>query len=319
MRSVESQADRPVRIVLLCATRRGLRFLNELVILARSERICVFSFREDGDEPRYFHDIRSAALTFGADFVEARDAYGAGGAAFWRHGTIDLLMAVNWRYLLPRAAFSVPVNGSFVFHDSLLPKNRGFSPTVWAMANGEDHTGVTLFEMNDAVDSGDIVDQVRVPIGEHETIRDAVENTTQAYIEMLRRNFESLRAGTAPRHPQDHASATYCRRRTPADDVISWKRSRKEIHNLIRAVTDPYPGAQTTLDGRRLIVWAAQPIADSSHGEDPPGTITGIRQGVGIEVVTGSGKLLVTSVQIGGSGPIRADQLLTRPGAILGR
>ena len=308
-----------MHIVLLCATRRGLSFFHALSQLVPDASITVFSFREAEGEPPFFDDIRAATASMRRRFIEARAVYGHAHREFWREDPIDLLFAVSWRYLVPREAFDLPVLGSFVFHDSLLPRNRGFSPTVWAIANGDDHTGVTLFEMNDEVDSGDIVDQQRVSIGPHETIREALAHTTEAYISVLNRNFDSLRSGTARRHPQVQSDATYCRRRSPEDNRIDWDRDVRAIYNLIRAVTDPYPGAFTTLRGKRLTIWAARPVDDSIDVDLAPGTVVEVHPGRGIEVVTARGKLLVTTVQLE-TGPVgTADKFVDRPGIRLGK
>jgi methionyl-tRNA formyltransferase len=307
-----------MNIVLLCAARRGLLFLEELARLAPTDELTVFSFREQGGEPRFFDDIAGMAGAVGSRFIEARDVNGPAAQNVWSDRPIDLLLAVGWRYMVPKKVFAVPTRGSFVFHDSLLPENRGFSPTVWAIANGEDHTGVSLFEMTDEVDAGDVIDQEAVPISHRDTIREVLERTTATYLRILKRNLDSLKAGTAPRHPQNHEKATYCRKRVPDDNVISWDWDRSRVHNLIRAVTRPYPGAETLLDGRRLRIWAAQPLDDATDGTAPPGTVTQIRPGIGVVVQTGGGRLLVTSVQVESDSPTTADKILDQRGIILG-
>jgi methionyl-tRNA formyltransferase len=212
--------------------------------------------------------------------------------------------------MVPREIFERPRLGSFVFHDSMLPAYRGFSPTVWAIANGEDHTGVTLFHMDDAVDAGDIVDQERVPIGSNETIRDVLERTTETYLVLLKRNLRALKAGTAPRRAQDHAAATYCRRRTREDNQIDWARPTAEILNLVRAVARPYSGAYTSMSGRQLQIWAAQPGRSNGVRHLAPGrTRTDSRAGL-VEVGTADGLVVVSEAQIVGGEPSRAAEVI---------
>src|SRR5918993_3869148 len=115
-----------MNITLLCATRRGLRFLEELVTLAPDDDLTVFSFREDPKEPPFLDDIRSAATGSGASFHESRAVHDPEFRAHWNPREVDLLLAVSWRYLVPQVVFQVPRFGSFVFHDSLLPRRRGF-------------------------------------------------------------------------------------------------------------------------------------------------------------------------------------------------
>src|SRR5262245_35287736 len=249
-----------MRIALLCATRRGLRFLERLAELAPEAELVVFSFREEAYEPPFFDAIREAANARGGRFFESRHVGEEKLRSFWETAEVDLAFVVSWRYLIPPEVYRRPRRGTFVFHDSLLPEYRGFAPTVWALVNGEDHTGVTLFEIAEEMDAGPVVDQKRVPIAPLETIAEVLGRVTGTYLDLLERNLPCLLAGTAPRMPQDHERATYTCRRVPDDNRIDWNQPASAIHNLVRAVSEPYPGAFTDLDGRRLTIWAARPL-----------------------------------------------------------
>ena len=228
------------------------------------------------------------------------------------------MLVVSWRYMIPPRVYRRPRLGTFVLHDSLLPTYRGFSPTVWSIINGEDHTGVTLFEIAEEVDSGDLVDQQRVPVGLDDTIAVVIERVTQTYLDLLERNLTRLIDGSAPRHPQDHSQATYTCKRNLEDNRINWSASSSKIHNLIRAVSWPYPGAYTTLAKRMLRVWSAQRLADfRSYVGRIPGRIVEIRGGEGSVVLTGDGALLLTQVQLEGGEVVRANEVLTGLGQSL--
>ena len=137
-----------MHVVLLCATDRGLQFLGKLVaMLPAGARLSVVSFREEPVEPPFLDAVQSAATAAGARFFETRSVAGPKMAEFWAGERVDLMFAVSWRYMIPREIYERPTFGTYVFHDSLLPTYRGFAPTVWAIANGEDHTGVTLFRI----------------------------------------------------------------------------------------------------------------------------------------------------------------------------
>jgi methionyl-tRNA formyltransferase len=225
---------------------------------------------------------------------------------------VDLLVAVGWRYLVPKEVYTKARLGAYVFHDSLLPEYRGFSPTVWAIVNGEDHTGATLFAITEAVDAGDIVDQERVSIGPTETIATVMNRVNEAYLRLMVKNLPRLLDGTAPRHPQDHSRATYTCRRKPEDNRIPWQIGTREILNLIRGVTSPYSGAFTSLNGRKLMVWAAELLPDApKYIGRIPGRVVEVRPGVGAVVLTGNGALLLTQVQVEGEPVVSADKLLT--------
>ncbi len=300
-----------MRIAVLCATRRGYRFLQKLLTLAPEAELVVFSFHEEPWEPPFLDEIRTLVEAQGHRFHEAKNVGGRRWRDFWETTPVDLMFVVSWRFLVPPEVFRRPRLGTFVWHDSLLPAYRGFSPTVWAILNGEDHTGVTLFEMAEEVDSGDIVDQERVPIGPDDPIRVVMERVTEAYLVLLERNLPLLIAGTAPRRPQDPSQATFTCKRLPQDNRIDWTAPTSQVYNLIRAVSAPYPGAYTYLDGRKLIVWEARRVPDAPrYVGRVPGRVVQVRPGEGALVLTGDGVLLLTQVQLEGMAPTCASEVL---------
>src|SRR5690606_6269303 len=236
-----------MQIAVLCATQRGARFLEKLVALVPEANYTVFSFREEPHEPPFMETIRQITQSCGGQFHEARQV--GRFTTLWETTNFDLMFVVSWRYLIPPSVYTKTRLGSFVFHDSLLPAYRGFAPTVWAIINGEDHTGVTLFEIAPDVDSGDIIAQAPVSIGPDDTIADVMEKVTLTYLQLLEDNIRDLLAGKAQRHPQDQSRATFTCKRLPEDNKIDWTQPTKDIYNLIRATTAPYPGAFTTLGG----------------------------------------------------------------------
>jgi methionyl-tRNA formyltransferase len=283
-----------MRIVLLCATARGLAVLDTLALLARGDTLTVASFREEPIEPPFLEAIRERAAAFGARFHETRTIGTV--ASVWSE-PVDLLLAVSWRYFVPSAVYRRVRLGAFVIHDSLLPRYRGFSPTVWAVANGEPETGATLFHMSETIDAGDIVDQRRVPIGPEDRIGTVMNRVTEAYLDLMRANFPALRAGTAPRRPQDESLATVARRRTPEDNRIDWSMPTRTVYNLIRAVTRPYRGAYTYFGPRRVVIWDAEPAGGLPAGA--PGSVGYTADGR-VSVTTGNGQLLLLEVEIDG-------------------
>jgi methionyl-tRNA formyltransferase len=309
-----------MRIALLCATRRGYRLLEKLASLAPDVELTVFSFREEPWEPPFLDDIRVLTLAHGGQFFEGKQLGSSRWAPIWESAAVDLMLAVSWRYMLPPSVFRRPRLGTFVFHDSLLPEYRGFAPTVWAILNGEDHTGVTLFEMAEAVDAGDIVDQQRVPIGPDDSIGIILEQVTEVYLQLLERNLNALMRGTAPRRPQDEARASYTCKRLPEDNVVDWSASTERVYNLIRAVSKPYPGAYTYLQGERLRVWAARRLTpERRYLGRVPGRVAEVRPSEGVVVLTGDGALLLTQIQRDGGPIVGAAEVLNSPSQTLGR
>ena len=116
-----------MRIVFLGATRRGLRMLERLSALAPAAELVVFSFREEDGEPPYLDSIRETTLKGGGRFFEAKSVGADRWRAFWDSTPIDLLLAVNWRSMVPKDNYGRARLGAFVFHDSLLPAYRFLS------------------------------------------------------------------------------------------------------------------------------------------------------------------------------------------------
>lgn len=308
-----------MRIALLCATQRGCRFLEKLSDLRPQDEIIVFSFREESWEPPFLDDIRSLTILRGGRFIESKEVGSHYLDKFREPEAIDLMLVVSWRYLLPPDVYQLPRLGTFVFHDSLLPEYRGFSPTVWAIINGNDHTGVTLFEIAEEVDSGDIIDQQRIEINLDDNIATVMEKVTQVYLEILERNLDKLFADDAPRTPQDHSLATYTCKRLPEDNQIDWTGSSESIYNLIRGVSKPYTGAYTYLSDEKMYIWSAKRITNLNYIGSIPGRVAKVIPEIGSVVLTGNGALQVTEVQLQGEEIQCAAQVLNSITQTLGR
>ncbi|MCK4901396.1 MAG: methionyl-tRNA formyltransferase, partial [Anaerolineales bacterium] len=299
-------------------TQRGYRFLEKLSDIRPQDEIIVFSFREEPWEPPFLDDIQALAWSRGYRFVESKKVASHYLDEFWETEEIDLMLVVSWRYLLPADVYQLPRFGTFVFHDSLLPEYRGFAPTVWAIINGNNHTGVTLFEIAEEVDSGDIIDQQRVNINLDDTIAIIMEKVTQVYLEILEHNLDKLLAGDAPRTPQDHFLATYTCKRLPEDNQIDWNSSSESIYNLIRAVSQPYTGAYTYLLGKKIFIWSAKRMTNINYIGSIPGRVVKVLPDIGSVVLTGDGALLVTLVQRHGEEILCADKVLNSINQTLG-
>ncbi len=302
-----------VRITLLCATARGLAVARRLRELKPRAELTLISFREEPWEPPFLADLREFAAAADARFHEATDLTSPDLERSWKESCPDLMLAVNWRYLLPRSVFERPSRGTFVFHDSPLPAYRGFSPTLWAILNGERKTGVTLFKMSDAYDEGDVADQETVPIGEDDAISDVLPRVTEAYLRILDRSLDPLLAGDIRLRPQDPSAATYTCKWTPDDFRIDWNQPAARVRDLIRATSDPYPGAYTFLEDRRLRVWASRRApAARRYVVRLPGRVVEMIPGVGSVVLAGDGPLLLTQVQLDGGARVCAADVLRR-------
>jgi methionyl-tRNA formyltransferase len=146
-----------------------------------------------------------------------------------------------------------------------------------------------------------------------------MDRVTQAYLRILERNLSALEQGTAVRRPQDHRLATYTCKRQPEDNSINWGLSTDQIYNLIRAVSDPYPGAVTTLNAQPLRIWSAQLLdTPPRYVGRIPGRVASVHPGDGTVVLTGDGALKLLLVQLEGGPRVCASDILNRLSQTLG-
>lgn len=166
----------------------------------------------------------------------------------------DFLFSFYYRYMLSAEILDIPRRGALNMHGSLLPKYRGRVPVNWAVIHGEKEAGASLHYMDIKPDAGDLVDQMAVPILPNDTAGQVFEKLTVAAEIVLHRSLPALIDGTAPRIPLDLAKGSYFGGRKPEDGRIDWNQGAWPVHNLIRAVAPPYPGAFTELQDQRLII-----------------------------------------------------------------
>lgn len=203
----------------------------------------------------------------------------------------QLFVVSGWYHMVPKVLRDIaPAVG---LHASLLPDYSGGAPLVWAMINGESKTGITLFQMDDGVDSGPIIGQAEEPILATDTIGSLYARIEERGLELLERHLPALAAGTAELRGQDESARRVFPQRSPEDGWIDWSQDAKSIVRFIRAQTRPYPGAFTSLgDGRRLTIWSAQ-LFDENCGE-VPSSLT--RVGNILRVQCARGSLLLQEV-----------------------
>jgi methionyl-tRNA formyltransferase len=214
----------------------------------------------------------------------------------------ELILSVYYRNMISTKVLALAPLGAFNMHGSLLPKYRGRAPINWAVLRGETRIGMTLHRMVKAPDAGAIVDQEGVDIDPRDTAEQAFRKVLPCARAILARQIDALLAGTAKETPQDDSQATYFSGRTPEDGRIGWAQTSKQIFDLIRAVTDPYPGAFIDVAGSRLIVWWAESDSPAARGRSGrPGEILSVSP---LVVATADGALELTRTEWRGGGPV---------------
>ena len=178
----------------------------------------------------------------------------------------DFIFSFYFRQMLSPDVLARATRGAYNLHGSLLPRYRGRAPVNWAVLNGERETGATLHEMVAKPDAGGIVDQMAVPILPDDTALDVFRKVTVAAELVLERALPGLVDGSAVIVPQDLARGSYYGGRRPEDGRIDWRQPGRRIHDLVRAVAPPYPGAFTDVGGRRLRVLRTRVLPDRGMG-----------------------------------------------------
>ena len=166
----------------------------------------------------------------------------------------DYIFSFYYRYLIASDILATARIAALNMHGSLLPKYRGRAPVNWAILHGETETGASLHIMESKPDAGDIVGQVAVPIDPDEDATAVFAKVSNAAVEVMKVTLPELLEGRVPRTPNVLANGRYFGGRKPGDGRIQWSQDALQVHNLIRAVAPPYPGAFTDWQGKRMVI-----------------------------------------------------------------
>ena len=202
----------------------------------------------------------------------------------------DFLFSFYYRKMLAADLLAIPKRGALNMHGSLLPKYRGRVPINWAVLQGEAETGASLHYMDVKPDAGNLVAQTSVPILNDDSAHEVFQKVVVAAEMTLARALPQLIAGTAASVPLDLKAGSYFSGRKPEDGRIDWAKSAREIHNLVRAVAPPYPGAFTDIDGARIVIARARVIDRAPNATSSVGALVSI-DGV-VAIACGDGLLL---------------------------
>lgn len=201
----------------------------------------------------------------------------------------DVAVVVAFGQILPKAVLDAATRGSINIHASLLPRYRGAAPIQWAIIRGETETGITTFQMDSGMDTGDILLMRSTPIGPEETAGALFARLAPLGAEVI---VETLaRLGSITPRPQDHGAATLAPRLKKTDGVIDWTAGARPIVNLVRGC-NPWPGATTITPAGVLTLWRAR---GSGAGPAAPGTL--VPHGETLAIGCADGLVLPVEVQ----------------------
>ncbi|MCS2151704.1 bifunctional UDP-4-amino-4-deoxy-L-arabinose formyltransferase/UDP-glucuronic acid oxidase ArnA [Scandinavium goeteborgense] len=204
----------------------------------------------------------------------------------------DMIFSFYYRHLLSDAIVSTAKHGAFNLHGSLLPQYRGRAPLNWVLVNGEKETGVTLHRMVKRADAGNIVAQQKVQITDTDVAMTLHRKLCAAAQSLLRDALPQIATGNITETVQDESQATTVRGRTPEDGRLNWEQSAESLHNLVRAVSDPWPGAFGFVGTNKFIVWKSRVRHDVAAAK--PGTVMSVSP---LVVACGNGALEIITGQ----------------------
>ncbi|HMS32627.1 MAG TPA: methionyl-tRNA formyltransferase [Ignavibacteria bacterium] len=282
------------RFTFIGGTKRGYELLKALI---EKNYLPVFAviLKEDDQEPEKYslkitELLKSCNITFQIRKKLTDDDYNE-----IKNSNSDFALVLGWRTLINTDPDLNLKYGFIASHFSLLPKYRGFAPVQWAIINGETESGVTLFRIGDGeIDSGEIISQAKIAISSDNQGFDVDKKMTKAAIELIMNFFEDIRSDTLKFKVQDERISTYTCRRIPEDGRINWSCSSLEIHNLIRAVAFPYPGAFCYFNNEKYLINKAKvgDLNNKVYSGRIPGRVIKMDE-EGAEVLCGSGTIKI--------------------------
>ena len=268
-----------MNLVFIGASRFGLRCLSACLDLhdwqvtgvVTASKTFAISYRPTGMTNVLHADVAQLADTRGIPVRTLCRSMNEPGlldcVAQWKP---DAFLVAGWYHMIPRSWRNLaPAYG---LHASMLPDYGGGAPLVWAMINGEIKTGVTLFQMDDGVDSGPIAAQRSGPIYQEGTIATLYARIEERGLELVRETLPRLARGLIKFERQDESKRRIMPQRSPEDGLIDWTTGATRIDRFIRAQTKPYPGAFSSLDNAPIHIWRAE--IGAHQGPSVPGEVT---------------------------------------------
>ncbi len=241
--------------------------------------------------------VKECALKHGLKLYQPEKLRAYGAIDPIREVSADLIVVAAFGQILPKEVLDLPGFGSINIHASLLPKYRGAAPIQRAILDGEEKTGVTIMQMDEGLDTGDILLQREVSIDKKETGGSLFEKLSTAGSELLIEALPLIEKGSIIPKKQDDALSTYAKPLKKDMGKIDFEKSAVELERLIRAL-NPWPSAFTSFRGKTLKIWEAE-TSDNVAGAAEPGSVIAISEDC-LRVASGEGSLDIRELQLEG-------------------
>jgi methionyl-tRNA formyltransferase len=284
-----------------------------LDLLAAKHRICAVFTQPDRPAGRgqllHMSPVKRRALDLGLTVHQPATFKSPQAIEMLRAAGVDALVVVAYGLILPVAVLSVPTWGCINIHASLLPRWRGAAPIQRALLAGDAMTGVTIMRMEAGLDTGPMLTSRGTDIGPTDTAKTLHDRLANIGAELIDESLHAISSGLVREVLQPDEGVTYAAKIDKSEALIQWQQGAEHIHRQVRAF-NPWPVAQTQLNGQQLRVWDAEAIAAPRLGrESIPGSVLSATH-EGIDVVCGSGILRILRLQLAGRKPLAAAQFL---------
>ena len=277
----------------------GVRYGHELLdhLLKNGKEISViFSYEES--KKKFFSDMVSfdgLAKKYGINNIKVNNINDKDNIDYLKELEPDLILVMGWSQILKRGILQIPKIGIWGSHPTELPKFRGRAPIPWTILKNLKDSALTFFWIGEGTDTGDILDQKKFNITENDDATSIYEKITSLGKKMILENLSHLERGEIKKTKQDESKfVEYWEKRTPEDGKIDWTKSKKEIFDLIRATTYPYPGAFTFFKNSKLVIWKAKHLEEENI---EAGKIIKVDND-GVKVGTVDGAILIKEISI---------------------
>ena len=277
------------------------------------EIAAIFTHPDSASENHFFGSVARIAAERGIPVYAPEDVNHPLWVDRIRDLNPDVIFSFYYRNLLCDNIISSARVGAFNLHGSLLPAYRGRAPLNWVLVNGESETGVTLHRMVARADAGAIIAQQPVAIAESDEAMSLHRKLADAAKSMLHGVLPTIKAGTFSETAQDDSKASYYGRRTPEDGRLDWEKPAQALQNLVRAVSDPWPGAYSFAGTHKFIVWTSRVRTDVNRAR--PGTVLSVSP---LLVACGDGALEILTGQVDNGVYMQGAQLAQSLGLVAG-
>ena len=253
-----------------------------------------------------FPPVKECAVSHGLEVFQPVKIREDASVEYLKKFAPDIIIVAAFGQILPKSILDLPKYGCINVHASLLPKYRGAAPIQWAVINGDKVSGVTTMQMNEGLDTGDMIMKTEVPLAEDETGGSLHDKLAKAGAKLCVETLKALEDKTATWETQGESPTAYAKMLDKKLGDIDWSKSAKAIECLIRGL-NPWPSAYTDWNGKVMKIWEAGVLDENTDAK--PGTIVKVEKD-GFSVQTGDGLLKVLALQIPGKKRMEADAFL---------